>query len=115
MMRLVPRYFLPAHGARELVIASVGIAETKLCFQVPMPPQYPGITVSYPQPGKPTLIANSLQLPHIGAQEMKAPIESSNIILPTVHVGPKKMTGETVAEPVPYLGLQEPVPPSPVM
>ena len=115
MVRLV-RFYLPAApGAPEAVIARIGITKAYLRLEVPMPPQYPRITISDTCTDEPALIAAVLQLTGIRAEKVDFSVETSDVIPSAVNVSTHEVPREAVAEPVSGFGLNNPVFPAPVV
>lgn len=100
VVRLVRFYLLAAPGALKAVIACIGITQTNFCLKIPMPSQYPRITISDTCADIPTLITGILQLAGIRAKEVDLSIKTSDIILSAMNVSTHKVSREAIAEPV---------------
>ena len=99
MMRFVLLDSLSAAYASEAVILRVGVSHAYFGFEVPVPAEYPSVSVGDAGAYEPALIAVVRKFREIGTQERDSVFHASDVVLPSVRVETYKMSCKTVAEP----------------
>ena len=84
---------------KRQVILRVGVSHAYFGFEVPVPAEYPSVSVGDAGAYEPALIAVVRKFREIGTQERDSVFHASDVVLPSVCVETYEMSCETVAEP----------------
>lgn len=98
-----------ALGAGVDIGACVNPSEAYLSLDVPVFSEYPGVSVGESGAKHPSLIAVVGEVGKVGSEKLDVVVEITHIVLARDGVDTEEMTLEAIAQPIPRLGLQEPV------
>ena len=92
-----------------LVITRICVPDADLGLEIPMFAEHPRITVCYAGTGEPTLVTVILQIREFGAEKVRYAAYITDVVLAAPEVRSEEVTAESLAGPVAYLGLHEPM------